>query len=103
MRKNKRNASKQRHDLDRWLSFKQLASICDVHYLTCFRWHSRGIKVGRSRVKLRTMRLTNRHVTTLRWYHEFLAAQQANPESRDELLAASQESIERQLENELSS
>ena len=77
--------------LDELITFKQLAELVygePVHWMTCYRWANRGLKVGRRKIQLQTERTTgNRRLTKLRWYYEFHASLQDNDQTRDEILA----------------
>lgn len=100
----KTKKKKQLPELDEYLGFKQAAATIQpkpVHWMTIYRWSSRGLTIGRRTVKLRTVRVGNRKLTTRRWLNEFFAEQQECEASRNQFLAENRESTTSQLDREL--
>lgn len=94
----------EKNDLDQNLTFKQIAKLVPpngCHWMTVYRWASRGIKVGARNLKLQTLRIGGRRLATRRWLNDFLAAQQHDDQSREMLLAPSAKAVADELAREL--
>lgn len=72
-----------------------------VHWMTLYRWATRGLEVAGRRIKLQTYRVSNQRFTTGRWLDEFLAAQQDSTSTRDEILRGTRNAVAAELEREL--
>lgn len=97
---------KKNPGLDDLISFQELAKHVPpkgVHWMTAYRWATRGLKVNGRNLKLRSQRVGNRRLTTLRWYNEFSASQQDHEDSYRDAMSANFESTSQQLDRELSS
>ena len=71
------------------------------HYLTAYRWATRGIQCDGETITLRTERVGRRRLTTRKWLAEFLAALQDDDAVRDELLAPARQRVDAALDAEL--
>lgn len=56
------------------LSLTEVASRQGVHVNTVLRWALSGVRAGAGRVKLRTMRVGGRRITSARWVGDFMSA-----------------------------